>query len=123
MLGRHSTVVRTGQALSIGLAAVLAAVTRNGTDPRPSACFPAGDASSKALHDASPAAAHDTGHRDALVLVTTIGPSTGEGTAPCPAQPPPPNPTAEGLDGSRESQILLRRVGEDTHISTRIPAQ
>jgi hypothetical protein len=29
-------------------------------------------------------AAHDTGHRDALVLVTDIGPSTGEGTAPCP---------------------------------------
>ena len=29
-------------------------------------------------------AAHVTGHRDALVLVTDIGPSTGEGTAPCP---------------------------------------
>ena len=29
-------------------------------------------------------AAHDTRHCDALVLVTDIGPSTGEGTAPCP---------------------------------------
>ena len=29
-------------------------------------------------------AAHDAGHRDALVLVTDIGPSTGEGIAPCP---------------------------------------
>jgi hypothetical protein len=33
-------------------------------------------------------AAHDTGHRDALVLVTDIGPSTGEGTAPCPCPDP-----------------------------------
>ena len=33
-------------------------------------------------------AAHDTGHRDALVLVTNIGPSTGAGTA-CPAVPRP----------------------------------
>jgi hypothetical protein len=41
MLGRHSTAVRTGQALSGGLAAVLAAVTANDTDPRPSA-VPAG---------------------------------------------------------------------------------
>jgi hypothetical protein len=29
-------------------------------------------------------AAEDTGHRGALVLVTGVGPSTGEGTAPCP---------------------------------------
>ena len=34
------------------------------------------------------------GTRDVLVLVTNIGPSTGEGTAPCPAQTPPPNPIA-----------------------------
>ena len=30
--------------------------------------------------------AHDTGHRDALVLVTNIGPSADEGTVPWPAQ-------------------------------------
>ena len=45
-------------------------------------------------------AAHNTGHRDALVLVTNIGPSTGKGTTPCPAQTPPPNPiAAEPGDG------------------------
>ena len=33
--------------------------------------------------------AHDTGHRDALVLVTNIGPSADEGTVPWPAQTPP----------------------------------
>ena len=48
----------------------------------------------------APGPQHDTGHRDALVLVTGIGPSTGEGTAPCPAQTPPPNPTAAEPDGS-----------------------
>ena len=47
-------------------------------------------------------AAEDTGHRGALVLVTGIGPSTGEGTAPCPAQALPrsrllPNLTADGF--------------------------
>src|SRR5271165_20423 len=85
-------------------------------------------------------AAHDTGHRDALVLLTDIGPSTGVGTAPCRAETRPPNPTAagrgdggvrsrlssrvhepctlprrlacatDGLDRFRESRILLRRV-------------
>src|SRR5271155_6064881 len=35
-------------------------------------------------------AAHDVWPRHALVLVTNIGPSTGEGTAPWPAQTPPP---------------------------------
>ena len=90
-------------------------------------------------------AAEDTGHRGALALVTGIGPSTGEGTAPCPAQTPPPIPAAAEPDGRR----VLSRVGladhavtpkapwtgsgwreqsyggfgEDTHISTRIPAQ
>jgi hypothetical protein len=44
----------------------------------------------------------DTGHRDALVLVTSIGPSTGEGTAPCPSHAPPrtrllPDLTADGF--------------------------
>jgi hypothetical protein len=37
------------------------------------------------------------GHRGALVLVTDIGPSTGEGTTPCPALPRPRRlPSAEG---------------------------
>lgn len=97
-------------------------------------------------------AAHDTGRCDALVLVASIRPSTGEGTAPCSAQTLPrtwllPNlgpdglgqgrlgvhmnpgtPTGvgavtDGLDGFRESQILLRRVrGEDTRASTRMLA-
>jgi hypothetical protein len=54
-------------------------------------------------------AAHDTGHRDALVLVTNIGPSTGEGTAPCPAQTPPPNPiAAEPGDGRVQSRPSWR---------------
>ena len=43
-------------------------------------------------------AAHDSGHRDALVLVTNIGPSPARG--PRPAQTPPPNPiAAEPGDG------------------------
>jgi hypothetical protein len=54
---------------------------------------------------------HDTGHRDAQVLVTDSGPSTGEWTAPCPAQTPPPNPTAAEPDGRR----VLSRVGVADH--------
>ena len=56
-------------------------------------------------------AAHETGHRDALVLVTDIGPSTGERTAPCPAQTPPSNPTAAEPVGRR----VLSRVGVADH--------
>jgi hypothetical protein len=57
-------------------------------------------------------AAQDTGHRDALVLVTSIGPSTGEGTAPCPAQTPPPNPTAAGPGDGRVLSRPSSRVHE-----------
>ena len=54
-------------------------------------------------------AAHDTGHRNALVLVSNIGPSADEGTAPCPAQTPPPNPTAaEPGDGRIRSRPSSR---------------
>jgi len=57
-------------------------------------------------------AAHYTGHRDALVLVTNIGPSTGEGTATCPAQTPPPNPTAAGPGDGRVRSRPSWRVHE-----------
>ena len=56
-------------------------------------------------------AAHDTGHRDALVLVANIGSPTGKWTAPGPAQTPPPNPTAAEPDGRR----VLSRVGVADH--------
>ncbi len=46
-------------------------------------------------------AAHEIRRRDALLLLTSIGPSTGEGTAPCPAQTPPSNPTAAGPGDGR----------------------
>jgi hypothetical protein len=48
---------------------------------------------------------------DRLVLVTVPGPSLGAVTAPCPAQTPPPNPTAAELDGRR----VLARVGVADH--------
>ncbi len=57
-------------------------------------------------------AAHDTGHRDALVLVTHIGPPTGEGTAACPAQTPPLNPTAAGPGDGRVLSSPSSRVHE-----------
>jgi hypothetical protein len=57
-------------------------------------------------------AAHDTGHCDALVLVTNIGPSADEGTAPCPAQTPPPNPTAAGPGDGRVLSRPSSRVHE-----------
>src|SRR5208282_3442634 len=57
-------------------------------------------------------AAHGTGRLGALVLVTTIGPSTGEGTAPCPAQTPPLNPTAAGPGDGRVRSRPSSRVHE-----------
>jgi hypothetical protein len=59
-------------------------------------------------------AAYDTGHRDALVLVANIGPSTGGGTVADPAQIPPPNPTAAEPNGRR----VLSRVGVADHAVT-----
>ena len=56
-------------------------------------------------------AAHDAG-RAALVLVTDIGPSTGEWTAPCPAQTPPSNPTAAGPGDGRVRSRPSWRVHE-----------
>jgi len=54
----------------------------------------------------------DAGHHEALVLLTNIGPSTGEGTAPGPAQTPPPNPTAAGPGDGRVRSRPSSRVHE-----------
>ena len=56
--------------------------------------------------------AHDAWHLRALVLVTTLGPSTGPATAPCPAQTPPPNPTAAGPGDGRVLSRPSSRVHE-----------
>ncbi len=68
-------------------------------------------ASPKPPHDASSPAAHDACHLGALVLVTTFGPSPGAATAPCPAQTPPPNPTAAGPGDGR----VLSRPSSRVH--------
>ena len=57
-------------------------------------------------------AAHEIRRRDALLLLTSIGPSTGEGTAHCPAQTPPPNPTAAGPGDGRVRSSPSSRVHE-----------
>ena len=56
--------------------------------------------------------AHDARHLRALVLVTTLGLSTGPATAPCPAQTPPPNPTAAGPGDGRVQSRPSSRVHE-----------
>ena len=56
--------------------------------------------------------AHDVWHLRALVLVTTLGPSTGPATAPCPAQTPPPNPTAAEPGDGRVLSRPSSRVHE-----------
>ena len=69
-------------------------------------------ASAKPSHDASSTAAHDTWHLRALVLVTTLRPSLGPATAPCPAQIPPPNPTAAEPGDGRVLSRPSSRVHE-----------
>ena len=56
--------------------------------------------------------AHDARHLRALVLVTTLSPSTGPATAPCPAQTPPPNPTAAEPGDGRVLSRPSSRVHE-----------
>ena len=58
-------------------------------------------------------AAHDAGNRDALVLVTDIGPSTGEGTAPGPdpAVCQPEKPYVPSGDVARARKSGLVRLG------------
>ena len=53
----------------------------------------------------------DAWHHGALVLVIAASPVLVRGTHYCPAQTPPPNPTAAGLDGRR----VLSRVGVADH--------
>ena len=52
------------------------------------------------------------GHRGALALGTTIGPSTGDVTAPGPAQTPPPNPIAARTGDGRVQSRPSSRVHE-----------
>jgi hypothetical protein len=62
-------------------------------------------------------AAHDIGHRGALVLVINIGPSTGEETSAVPARTPPPNPIAADLRGGRVRSRPASRVHEPRNLT------
>ena len=59
-----------------------------------------------------PSAAGETRHLDALVLVTTLRPSTSAVAALCPSQTPPPNPTAAEPGDGRVLSRPSSRVHE-----------